>query len=207
MDFGFIACRRARGLRATLSIRPQLRPAAPAAGQNREDRWRRPWCALCWRTNAANRVAATAVRGLALRLSKGQATSAGLSLARTAALLIGTPRQRIEPKALSPDRRGLFGRHRSHRLGIGASRAAACLGRGRADGLDASGLTPGLGASGVGSLSGAPLARSGPNKPALLHLPGAVPPLRRPEVRIPSAPPGSRRELPRVRDAHSPSII
>ena len=55
-------------------------------------------------------------------------------------------------------RRGLFGRHRSHRLGIGASRAAACQGRGRADGLDASGLTPGLGASGVGSLSSAPLA-------------------------------------------------
>ena len=40
--------------------------------------------------------------GLALRLSKGQATSAGLWLARTAALLIGTPRQGIEPKALSP---------------------------------------------------------------------------------------------------------
>jgi hypothetical protein len=38
-------------------------------------------------------MAAAAVRGLALRLSKGQATSAGLSLARTAALLIGTPRQ------------------------------------------------------------------------------------------------------------------
>src|ERR1700722_9421291 len=47
-------------------------------------------------------MAAAAVRGLALRLSKGQATSAGLSLARTAALLIGTPRQGIEPKALSP---------------------------------------------------------------------------------------------------------
>jgi hypothetical protein len=47
-------------------------------------------------------TAAAAVRGLALRLSKGQATSAGLSLARTAALLIGTPRQGIEPKALSP---------------------------------------------------------------------------------------------------------
>ncbi len=40
--------------------------------------------------------------GHALRLSKGQATSAGLSLARTAALLIGMPRQGIEPKALSP---------------------------------------------------------------------------------------------------------
>ena len=38
----------------------------------------------------------------ALRLNKGQATSASLSLARTAALLIGTPRQEIEPKALSP---------------------------------------------------------------------------------------------------------
>ena len=38
----------------------------------------------------------------ALRLNKGQATSASLSLARTEALLIGTPRQEIEPKALSP---------------------------------------------------------------------------------------------------------
>ena len=47
-------------------------------------------------------MAAAAVRGLALRLSKGQATSAGLSLARTAALLMGMPRQGIEPKALSP---------------------------------------------------------------------------------------------------------
>ena len=47
-------------------------------------------------------MAAAAVRGLAVRPSKGQATSAGLSLARTAALLIGTPRQGIEPKALSP---------------------------------------------------------------------------------------------------------
>src|SRR6202030_1252707 len=47
-------------------------------------------------------MAAAAVRGLELRLSKGQATSAGLSLARTAALLMGTPRQGIEPKALSP---------------------------------------------------------------------------------------------------------
>jgi CoA-transferase family III len=47
-------------------------------------------------------MAAAAVRGLALRLSGGQATSAGLSLARTAALLMGTARQGIEPKALSP---------------------------------------------------------------------------------------------------------
>ena len=42
------------------------------------------------------------MHGLALRLSRGQATSAGLSLARTAALLMGTPRQGIEPKALIP---------------------------------------------------------------------------------------------------------
>ena len=47
-------------------------------------------------------MAAAAVHGLALRLSRGQATSAGLSLARTAALLMGTPRQGIEPKALIP---------------------------------------------------------------------------------------------------------
>ena len=107
-------------------------------------------------------MAAAAVHGLALRLSRGQATSAGLSLARTAALLMGTPRQGIEPKALIPCRRGLFGRHRSHRLGIGASRAAACRGRGRADGLDASGLTPGLRASGVGILSGADRASAKP---------------------------------------------
>ena len=47
-------------------------------------------------------MAAAAVHGLALRLSKGQATSAGLSLARTGALLMATPRQAIEPKALIP---------------------------------------------------------------------------------------------------------
>ena len=47
-------------------------------------------------------MAAAAVHALAQRLNKGQATSASLSLARTAALLIGTPRQEIEPKALSP---------------------------------------------------------------------------------------------------------
>ena len=47
-------------------------------------------------------MAAAAVHALALRLNKGQATSTSLSLARTAALLIGTPRQEIEPKALSP---------------------------------------------------------------------------------------------------------
>ena len=47
-------------------------------------------------------MAAAAVCGLALRLSKGQAISASLSLARTAALLMGTPRQGIEPKALTP---------------------------------------------------------------------------------------------------------
>ena len=47
-------------------------------------------------------MAAAAVRGLALRLSEGKATSAGLSLARTAALLMGTPREEIDPKALSP---------------------------------------------------------------------------------------------------------
>jgi crotonobetainyl-CoA:carnitine CoA-transferase CaiB-like acyl-CoA transferase len=47
-------------------------------------------------------MAAAAIRGLALRLSEGEAISAGLSLARTAALLMGTPRQGIEPKALSP---------------------------------------------------------------------------------------------------------
>ena len=47
-------------------------------------------------------MAAAAVRGLALRLSKGQPTSAGLSLARTAALLMGIPREGTEPKALSP---------------------------------------------------------------------------------------------------------
>ena len=44
---------------------------------------------------------AASVRDLALRLSKGQAISASLSLARTAALLMGTTRQGIEPKALS----------------------------------------------------------------------------------------------------------
>ena len=43
-------------------------------------------------------MAAAAVRGLALRLSEGQATSASLSLARTAALLMGTPREGIEPE-------------------------------------------------------------------------------------------------------------
>jgi crotonobetainyl-CoA:carnitine CoA-transferase CaiB-like acyl-CoA transferase len=47
-------------------------------------------------------LAAAAVRGLVLRLSEGKATSAGLSLARTAALLMGTPREEIDPKALSP---------------------------------------------------------------------------------------------------------
>jgi crotonobetainyl-CoA:carnitine CoA-transferase CaiB-like acyl-CoA transferase len=47
-------------------------------------------------------MAGAAVRGLALRLSEGHATSARLSLARTAALLMGTPRQGIEPKAQSP---------------------------------------------------------------------------------------------------------
>ena len=40
---------------------------------------------------------------------------------------------------------------------------------------------------GVGSLSRAPLARSGP-RPALLLLPGPVPALRRSEVRIPAKP-------------------
>jgi hypothetical protein len=47
-------------------------------------------------------MAAAAVRGLALRLGKGEATSARLSLARTVALLIGTPRHASEPEALSP---------------------------------------------------------------------------------------------------------
>jgi crotonobetainyl-CoA:carnitine CoA-transferase CaiB-like acyl-CoA transferase len=47
-------------------------------------------------------MAAAAVRGLALRLSNGEATSARLSLARTAALLIATPRDESEPKALKP---------------------------------------------------------------------------------------------------------
>jgi CoA-transferase family III len=47
-------------------------------------------------------MAAAAVRGLALRLREGQATSVRLSLARTAALLIGAPRDGAEPEALSP---------------------------------------------------------------------------------------------------------
>ena len=85
-------------------------------------------------------------------LNSGFSLSASLSLARTAALLMGTPGEGIEPKALSSCRRGLLGRHRSDRLGIGASRAAARQGRGRADGLDASRFTLGLGASGLGSL-------------------------------------------------------
>jgi CoA-transferase family III len=47
-------------------------------------------------------MAAAAVRGLALRASKGEATSARLSLTRTAALLIATPRDGSETKALKP---------------------------------------------------------------------------------------------------------
>jgi hypothetical protein len=95
-------------------------------------------------------MAAAAVCGLALRLSKGQAISA------SAADGDAPPGDRTESP--DPRRRELFGRHRSHGLGRGASRPAACQGRGRADGLDASSLTPGLGASDLGSLSG-PLGR------------------------------------------------
>jgi hypothetical protein len=46
-------------------------------------------------------IAAAAVRGLNLRLSEGRATSASLSLARTAALLMAVPREGPEPKSLS----------------------------------------------------------------------------------------------------------
>ena len=47
-------------------------------------------------------IAAAAVRALILRLSEGQATSARLSLAGTAALLTGAPRKGSEPKVASP---------------------------------------------------------------------------------------------------------
>jgi hypothetical protein len=47
-------------------------------------------------------MAAAAARGLALRASKGEATSARLSLARTASLLTATPRDGSGIKALSP---------------------------------------------------------------------------------------------------------
>jgi CoA-transferase family III len=47
-------------------------------------------------------MAAAAIHGLALRLREAKALSARLSLTRTAALLVGAPREEAEPKALSP---------------------------------------------------------------------------------------------------------
>ncbi len=58
MGFGFIACCRARGLRAMSSMRPQLRPRGAGGGPRPTGSTAKPWCALCWRTNAANRGSA-----------------------------------------------------------------------------------------------------------------------------------------------------
>jgi hypothetical protein len=58
MGFGFIACCSARGLRAMSSIRPQLRPHDAGGGPKPTRSTAKPWCALCWRTNAVNRGSA-----------------------------------------------------------------------------------------------------------------------------------------------------
>jgi transposase len=48
--FGFIACCRAKGLRAMLSIRPLLRPRGVGGALKPTRSTAKPWCALCWRT-------------------------------------------------------------------------------------------------------------------------------------------------------------
>ena len=58
MGFGFIACCRAKGLRAMSSIRPQLRPHDVGGGRKRTGSTAKPWYALCWHTNAVNRGSA-----------------------------------------------------------------------------------------------------------------------------------------------------
>ena len=56
MGFGFIACCRAKGLRAMLScgLIATLRRAARKTIRSTA----KPWCALCWLTDAANRGSA-----------------------------------------------------------------------------------------------------------------------------------------------------
>ena len=46
------------GLRAMSSMRPQLRPRGAGGGPRPTGSTAKPWCALCWRTNAANRGSA-----------------------------------------------------------------------------------------------------------------------------------------------------
>ena len=65
----------------------------------------------------------------------------------------GCAARRARTEILELCRCGLFGRHRSHRLGHCASRPATRVGRRRADGLDASGVAPRLRAGGMGTVS------------------------------------------------------
>ena len=58
MGFGFIACCRAKGLRAMSSMRSQLRSQDAGGGPRQTGSTAKPWCALCWRRNAVNRRSA-----------------------------------------------------------------------------------------------------------------------------------------------------
>ena len=58
MGFGFVRVLPTRGLRAMLSMRPQLRPRGAGGAPKPTRSTAKPWCALCWLTNAANRGSA-----------------------------------------------------------------------------------------------------------------------------------------------------